>query len=99
MSFPPIMWLILALGVAWLLLRMLAGRAEDQRRAAHDERMAQLYAERQAFEERRRREAATDEHVDATAAAADETVKVRCRACKALNDESASACEKCGAEL
>lgn len=95
MSFPPIMWLILALGVAWLLLRVIAGRAQERQRAAHEERMAELHAEREAFEQRRH-EAATETHADATAA---EPVKVRCRACKALNDESATTCEQCGAEL
>ncbi len=111
MSFPPIMWAIFALGLVFLVLRVWAGRADERRRAAHEERMARLLAER---EEARQAEpaphslaaltsdAAQDERGPQPASASAspaEAIKVRCRACKALNDESKATCERCGAEL
>ena len=42
---------------------------------------------------------AASEGEKAPDAPAAESVKVRCRACRALNDEAARVCDKCGAEL
>ena len=36
-----------ALGVAWFVLRILAGKADERRRQAREERMAALYEERE----------------------------------------------------
>lgn len=104
---PPIAWVIGVLGILYLAVRVWAGRAEERRRMARDERMARLLAERDqlpppsampnslsAVTSDRDAEKSPEKPVEKA-----ETVKVRCRACKALNDERATTCEKCGAEL
>lgn len=108
---PPTAWAIGALAVLYITVRIWATRAEERRRAAHDERMEKLYAEREAAAARaaEEREAAgapsslaavtSDKEPKPAAAAVAPQVKVRCRACKALNDETATACAECGAEL
>lgn len=95
-----------ALGVAWFVLRILAGKADERRRQAREERMAALYAERERLltESRAATEgpssiAAVVSDAGPPSVAAREIVKVRCRACGALEDEKATACGKCGAEL
>lgn len=117
MSFPPIMWAIFVLGLLFVAVRVWAGRAEERRRAAHEERMARLLDEREAGLQAEQgphslaaltSDASYGTH-DAAPSSADprtvaplvtvETVKVRCRACKGLNDESATTCVQCGAEL
>lgn len=98
---PPMMWIILALGAVWLVVRVLGARAEERRRAAHDERMERLWAEREAGPSSLgavSSDAAGDGIAPPSVAAA-ETIKVRCRACKALNDEQAARCQACDAEL
>jgi hypothetical protein len=108
---PTMAWVIGALGLAYVAIRVWASRVEQQRREARDERMAQLMAEREdapppsqlphslsavtsgphdpepSGEKREEKEKEK------------EVVKVRCRACKALNDESAKTCKECGAEM
>jgi hypothetical protein len=101
-SLPPMMWVILVLGVLFIAVRMWANRAEERRRAAHEERMARLLAEREAGPSSLAAvtsDAPPKPAPEAPAAEAREAIKVRCRACKALNDESATKCAECGAEL
>jgi hypothetical protein len=107
-------WVIAGLGLVWFVLRQFAARADERRRDRHEQRMAELMAEREALLGRDEAPTslvatttdATDSNdaTDATApgeAAPAPTggIKVRCRACKALNDESATNCAACGAEL
>ena len=99
-------WVILVLGVVWFVMRQIAARAEEQRRIRHDERMAELMAEREAMLQR---EEAPSSLAATTSDAPDEpksqaastapAVKVRCKACRALNDEEATTCASCGAAL
>ncbi len=94
-----------ALGVAWFVLRILAGKADERRRQAREERMAALYEERERLlAENRAAEgpssiAAVVSDAAPPSLAAREVVKVRCRACGALEDEKATRCGKCGADL
>ncbi|GAC1353405.1 MAG: hypothetical protein NVSMB47_05540 [Polyangiales bacterium] len=103
---PPLAYVIGALGIVYLLVRAWVARGEAQRRAAREARMEQLYAEREAppssliaVTRDSDRPAAADKGDGVAGGAARETIKVRCRACKALNDESATACGSCGAAL
>jgi len=98
---PTMAWVIGALGLAYIAVRVWASRAEEKRRAERDERMAQLYAER----ENAPPPSALPHSLSAVTSDRDapaeskEVVKIRCRACKALNDESAKTCTECGAEM
>jgi hypothetical protein len=105
---PTMAWVILVLGIVWFVLRQLAARAEDKRRMRHEERVAELLAEREALRAREEAPsslAATTSETDEQAPAAEaravvrEQVKVRCRACRALNDEEEKTCASCGAAL
>ena len=104
-NIPPTALAIGALAILYIVIRVWASRAEERRRMAHDERMAKLFAER---EEMIAKEAGPSslgavtsdkEPKIAGAAEKSEVVKIRCRACKALNDETAEKCVACGAEL
>lgn len=114
MSFPPTMWAIFVLGLLFVAVRMWVGRAAERRHAAHEERMARLLEEREAALQREHgphslaattsdaaepTDAGTPPAATEAGAPRIETVKIRCRACKALNDESATNCAECGAEL
>lgn len=102
-------WALAALGVAWLVLRILAKRADERRQEAREARMAALYEERERIlaESRARREAeagpssiaAVVSDAPPPSSVAKEVVKIRCRGCGALEDESAATCGKCGASL
>jgi ribosomal protein L40E len=96
---PPMMWVILALGLAYLVVRVFASRSEERRRAAREERMAQLWAEREAGPHSLGAVSSDAGEAPPSEAAPREAIKIRCRACKALNDESATRCAKCDAEL
>jgi hypothetical protein len=113
---PTMAWVIGALGLAYIAIRVWASRAEEQRRAARDERMAQLFAERDnapppsqlphslsAVTSDRDGEKpdapAESKPAESNPSESKEVVKVRCRACKALNDESDKTCKECGAEM
>ena len=103
---PTMAWVIGALGIAYIAIRIWASRAEEQRRAARDERMAELMAEREnappPSQLPHSLSAVTSDRDGEKADApveSKEVVKVRCRACKALNDESSKTCKECGAEL
>ena len=87
---PKTAWIIGVLGILYLVVRAWAARAEQRRRDARDERMAKLFAERE-------RDAPPTSL--AAVVSDSERVKVRCRACKALNDENAQTCLACGKEL
>ena len=105
-------YVIIALGAVLLAVRFWAAKAQAKREELREERMAKLLEERAAILEahgpsslggvvsdsdRGARGAEDAAHDDA--AKATERVKVRCRACRALNDEDATACASCGAEL
>ncbi len=115
-NIPPTAWAIGALAVLYIAVRIWATRAEDRRRAAHEERMQKLMAEREAaqLEDESAAEppdsaigpgslaaVTSDKDPKPERAASPQVpqVKVRCRACKTLNDESATTCAECGAEL
>lgn len=105
---PPIAWVIAVLGIVWIVVRIWASRAEEQRRIAREERIARLMAEREQAPQSQLphslsavtsdREPA-EEKSTGKSEQKSEVVKVRCRACKTLNDESAKTCTKCGAEM
>ena len=107
---PTMAWVIGALGLAYVAVRIWASKAEEKRRIARDERMAEMLAERENAPPPSQlphslsavtsdREPEKSEAGAKNAKDDKEVVKVRCRACKALNDESAKTCKECGAEL
>jgi ribosomal protein L40E len=111
-NIPPTALAIGALAILYIVIRIWASRAEERRRMAHDERMAKLFAEREALAAASQNDAPPSSIGAVTSdkepkMADDEkppvekvtTVKIRCRACKALNDETAEKCIACGAEL
>ena len=110
-NIPPTALAIGALAVLYIVIRIWASRAEERRRMAHDERMATLFAEREAAAAKDvgpsslgavvsdKDPSVAERPENAPAKAPNETVKIRCRACKALNDEAAETCVACGAEL
>ena len=110
-NIPPTALAIGALAILYIVIRVWASRAEERRRMAHDERMARLFAEREAMMKEQAgpsslaavtsdKEPPVREAPESQPSAEPkETVKIRCRACKALNDETAEKCAACGAEL
>jgi hypothetical protein len=115
-NIPPTALAIGALAILYIVIRVWASRAEERRRMAHDERMAKLFAEREAATKEKENigpsslaavtsdkeppvRDAPESREAPSAPDAKETVKIRCRACKALNDETAETCAACGAEL
>ena len=110
-NIPPTALAIGALAILYIVIRIWASRAEERRRMAHDERMAALFAEREAAVAKesgpsslaavvRDETPPVGEVAEIRAPIARiETVKIRCRACKALNDETATKCVACGAEV
>jgi cbb3-type cytochrome oxidase subunit 3 len=108
------MWAIFVLGLLFVAVRMWVGRAAERRHAAHEERMARLLEEREAALQREQEPRSPESLAATTSDAAGvgaspapseagtpgfETVKIRCRACRALNDEHATSCVQCGVEL
>lgn len=98
---PTMAWVIGGLGLAYIVVRVWASKAEEKRRALRDERMAQLLAERDQGPPPsalpHSLSAVTSDREPGEGQSA--VVKVRCRGCKALNDEGRETCEKCGAPL
>ena len=94
MNMPPMAWVILALGLSWLVLRWWQQRQATLRAEARDARMAELLAEREGMEG------------DATAPAepARETPKELpkervCLGCRTVNPGTSTTCAGCGLEL
>lgn len=113
MEFPPIAWLILVLGVVWLVLRVWSRRADEKRREEREERMARLYEERERLAgDEPPRASAAKPHDDAeppsslAAMTSDPGERAsaapkerRCLGCGTVNDATATTCSKCGFEL
>lgn len=87
MNIPPMAWVILALGVLWLLLRWWQGKRAAERAEARESRLAELYAEREKL-------AAED-----GAPARTELKDQRCLGCRTVNPGDARTCSGCGLEL
>ena len=94
MNFPPMAWIILALGVLWLGLRLWSRKAEERRQSARDARMEELLAERERL--LGEAEGATQTGVVDAPAARDARV---CAGCRTANAADATTCHGCGLEL
>ncbi|MGZ6083371.1 MAG: hypothetical protein ACXWUE_07885 [Polyangiales bacterium] len=99
MGLPPMAWVILALGLLWLALRLMSRKAEEKRAEAREQRMAELMAER---------ERPLGKHDDApqslAAVVSDSTppkapAEKQCLGCKTMNPPDATTCSGCGLEL
>lgn len=95
------------LALTWFIVRIYMRRVEEHRALEREERMARLMVEREEILARRQDEApnslqaVVSDEGDARAPATKEkaTVKVRCKSCRALNDEDAQTCASCGKPL
>ena len=94
MNIPPMAWVILALGLLWLILRWWQGKQAQVRAEAREARMAQLYAEREKM-------MGKDEAPPSSLAAAvvEEPKEKKCLGCRTVNPGDAKTCSGCGLEL
>jgi len=111
MNPPKIAYIIGALALIWFIVRLYTRRIEERRQAERDERMAKLFEEREEIMRKRHEEGphslggvVSDSDPPRKSAVPDsqqpaEHVKVRCKACRALNDESATECSSCGEKI
>jgi len=101
MNFPPMAWIILALGVLWLVLRLWSRKAEEKRQEERDARMAELLAERE------RLLGHDDSPHSLGAVVSDSTPPAKpkapsenvCAGCRMVNPPDAKTCAGCGLEL
>lgn len=88
MNIPPMAWVILALGLLWLVLRWWQQRQATLRAEARDARMAELLAEREGMED------------EGAPAPEKEAPKERvCLGCRTVNPATSTTCAGCGLEL
>lgn len=99
MNFPPSAWLILALGVLWLVLRLWSRRAEEQRMEAREARMAELYAERERLLGEQEQPHSLGSVVTDSAPPSAPAGEQRCAGCRTVNPPDAKVCAGCGLEL
>lgn len=97
MSFPPMAWIILLLGVLWLALRLWSRKNEEKRQEAREARMAELLAERE-------RLLGGDAPHSLGAVVSDSTPPPKndaqtCAGCRTVNPPDAKTCAGCGLEL
>jgi hypothetical protein len=92
---PKIAYFIGALALLWFIVRLYTRRQEERRQAERDERMARLYAEREEMLHKRPGEEGPTSLGGVVSEPEPEQIKVRCKACRALNDESATECASC----
>ncbi len=103
---PPMAWVILALGVAWLVIRTWTRRIEERRREERNVRLAELHAEREAMQEesapRSIGPSSLAAHVSDRGSEpepAETATERRCVGCRTVNAKSATTCSGCGLEL
>jgi hypothetical protein len=95
-------WVILALGVLWLGLRLMQRKADEKRAEAREARMAELMAERDRLMGKSDQAPASlaavvsDSESGGKAATTTETT---CLGCKTVNPPGATTCKGCGLEL
>lgn len=101
MALPPMAWVILALGVLWLGLRLMQRKAEEKRAEARELRMAELMAERDRLLGKSDPEPASLAAVvsDSAPKATDSSAERICLGCKTVNPPGTTTCKGCGLEL
>ncbi len=94
---PPMAWVILALGLAWLALRWWQNKQAAERAAAREERMNALYEER----EKMLAEGEPPSSLGALVSDSQPVVPAerKCLGCKTVNPGDAKTCAGCGLEL
>lgn len=97
MSFPPMAWIILALGVLWLGLRLWSRKQDEQRQEARDARMAELLAERERLFEKESPHSLGAVVSDSNPPPPAQ--EQRCAGCLTVNPAAAKTCAGCGLEL
>jgi hypothetical protein len=106
MDIPPMAWLILALGLMWLVLRWWQGKQAAHRAELRDARIAELLAERERMQSEQAPHSlggvvsgpqSTVESPEPTAAP--QAKEQRCLGCGTINAGDAKTCSGCGLEL
>jgi hypothetical protein len=92
-------WVILALGVLWLVLRTMQRKAEEKRAEAREARMAELMAERDRLLGRTDEAPASLAAVASDSGVKDASEEKTCLGCKTVNPPGATSCKGCGLEL
>lgn len=102
MSFPPMAWIILALGVLWLGLRLWSRKQDEKRQEARDARMAELLAEREQLLEKEAPHslgAVVSDSAPPPSPKAEPPRPRPCAGCRTVNPADATTCAGCGLEL
>jgi hypothetical protein len=99
MNIPPMAWVVLALGMLWLILRWWQGKQAQQRAEAREARMAELYAERERLLQRDEPPSSLGAVVSEPKEEAAPPKERVCFGCKTVNPGDATTCSGCGLEL
>ncbi len=95
---PPMAWVILALGLAWLALRAWQKRQAEARAEARELRMAELMAEREKMAHEPP-PSSIGAVVSDSKVPVEEPKEKRCLGCRTVNPASSTTCAGCGLEL